>query len=184
MKKLIILNAPPGAGKDTVADIIVKNGICKQKVSFKSPMFNVAKGILSRDEFDGFIKNYDNREYKESPHEFLGGMTFREFMIWISESVMKPVFGDDVFGKRLAQSLSDGCYICSDGGFASEIKPLIDNGIEVTLIRLHRPGYTFEGDSRSYLSGVCAREIDVDVIDGDIDSTANMVIDVINSTNC
>lgn len=184
MKKLIILNAPPGAGKDTVADIIVNLGICKDKVSFKSPMFNVAKGILSSDEFDGFINNYDDREYKESPHEFLGGMTVREFMIWISESVMKPVFGDDVFGKRLAQSLGDGCYICSDGGFASEIEPLIGNGVEVTLIRLHRPGYTFEGDSRSYLSCVCAREIDVDVIEGDIKRTTEKVISAINSTNC
>lgn len=184
MKKLIILNAPPGAGKDTIADIIVNTGICKEKVSFKSPMFNVAKGILSSDEFDGFIKNYDNREYKESSHEFLGGMTVRQFMIWISESVMKPFFGDDVFGKRLAQSLGDGCYICSDGGFASEIAPLNNEGIEVTLIRLHRAGYTFEGDSRSYLNGVCETEIDIDVIDGDIKATANRVIDVINSTNC
>lgn len=184
MKKLIILNAPPGAGKDTVADIIVKLGICKEKVSFKSPMFNVAKGILSSDEFDEFIKNYDDREYKESPHEFLGGMTVREFMIWISESVMKPVFGDDVFGKRLAKSLGDGCYICADGGFASEIKPLIDSGVEVTLIRLFRPGYTFDGDSRYYIRGVCAREIDVHVVDGDIDGTSALVMHVINSTNC
>ncbi|UVD31751.1 ATPase [Escherichia phage TR1] len=183
MKKLIILNGPPGAGKDTVADIIVKLGICKDKVSFKSPMFNVAKSMLSSDEFDGFIKNYDDREYKESPHEFLGGMTVRQFMIWISESVMKPVFGDEVFGKRLAQSLGNGCHICSDGGFASEIEPLIESGVEVTLVRLHRPGYTFEGDSRSYISGLCAREIDIDVIEGDIKITTEKVIDAINSTN-
>lgn len=183
MTKLFILNGPAGVGKDTIADIMVETGVAKEKVSFKSPMFDVAKGILSSDEFDWFIKNYNNRDEKEKPQNILVGKSIREFMIWISESVMKPVFGDDVFGKRLAQSLGDGCYICADGGFASEIKPLIDEGVEVTLIRLHRAGYTFEGDSRSYLSGVCAREIDIDVIDGDIDSTANMVIDVINSTN-
>ena len=93
-------------------------------------------------------------------------------------------FGDDVFGKRLAQSLGDGCYICADGGFASEIKPLIDAGVEVTLIRLHRAGYTFDGDSRSYIHGVCAREIDVRVVDCDIDGTSASVRHVINSTNC
>lgn len=184
MTKLFILNGPAGVGKDTIADIMVETGVAKEKVSFKSPMFNVAKGMLSSDEFDGFIKNYDNRDYKESHHGFLGGMTVREFMIWISESVMKPVFGDDIFGKRLAKSLGDGSYICADGGFASEIKPLIDAGVEVTLIRLHRAGYTFDGDSRSYIHGVCAREIDVRVVDCDIDGTSALVRHVINSTNC
>lgn len=184
MTKLFILNGPAGVGKDTIADIMVETGVAKEKVSFKSPMFNVAKGMLSSDEFDGFIKNYDNRDYKESPHGFIGGMTVREFMIWISESVMKPVFGDDVFGKRLAQSLGDGCCICADGGFASEIEPLIDAGVNVTLIRLHRAGYTFDGDSRSYIHGVCAREIDVRVVDCDIDGTSALVRHVINSTNC
>lgn len=184
MTKLFILNGPAGVGKDTIADIMVETGVAKEKVSFKSPMFNVARGILSIDEFDWLIENYNNREEKEKHQKILGGKSIREFMIWISESVMKPVFGDDVFGKRLAQSLGDGCYICSDGGFASEIKPLIDAGVEVTLIRLHRAGYTFDGDSRSYIHGVCAREVDVRVVDGDIDATSALVRHVINSTNC
>lgn len=184
MNKLIILNGPAGVGKDTIADVMVIKGVCCEKVSFKSPMFDVAKGMLSIDEFDWFIKNYNNRDEKEKPQNILGGKSIREFMIWISQSVMKPVFGSDVFGKRLAQSLGDGCYICADGGFASEIKPLIEAGVEVTLIRLHRAGYTFDGDSRSYIHGVCAREIDVHVIDGDIDATSALVMHVINSTNC
>lgn len=184
MTKLFILNGPAGVGKDTIADIMVETGVAKEKVSFKSPMFNVAKGMLSIDEFDWFIENYNNRDEKEKHQKILGGKSIREFMIWISESVMKPAFGDDVFGKRLAQSLGDGCYICADGGFSSEIKPLIDDGVEVTLIRLHRSGYTFDGDSRSYIHGVCAREIDVRVIGGDIDGTSALVRHVINSTNC
>ena len=184
MTKLFILNGPAGVGKDTIADIMVEIGVAKEKVSFKSPMFNVARGILSMDEFGWFIENYNNRDEKEKHQKILGGKSIREFMIWISESVMKPVFGDDIFGKRLAQSLGDGCYICADGGFASEIKPLIDAGVEVTLIRLHRAGYTFDGDSRSYIHGVCAREIDVRVVDCDIDGTSALVRHVINSTNC
>lgn len=184
MTKLFILNGPAGVGKDTIADIMLGLGVVDGKVSFKSPMFDVARGMLSKDEFDWFIENYNNRDEKEKHQEILGGKSIREFMIWISESVMKPVFGGCVFGKRLAQSLGDGCYICADGGFASEIKPLIDTGVEVTLIRLHRAGYTFYGDSRSYIHGVCAREIDVHVVDGDIDGTSALVRHVINSTNC
>ena len=184
MTKLFILNGPAGVGKDTIADVMVSSGACCEKVSFKSPMFDVAKGMLSSDEFDWFIENYNNRDEKEKPQKILGGKTIREFMIWISESVMKPVFGNDVFGRRLASSLGDGCYICADGGFASEIEPLIDASVNVTLIRLHRAGYTFDGDSRSYIHGVCAKEIDVRVVDGDINGTSALVRHVINSTNC
>lgn len=184
MTKLFILNGPAGVGKDTIADIMVETGVAKEKVSFKSPMFDVAKGMLSSDEFDWFIKNYNNRDEKEKPQNILGGKSIREFMIWISESVMKPVFGDDVFGKRLASSLGDGCYICADGGFRSEIYPLINSGVEVTLIRLRRYGYNFDGDSRSYIHNICLREFDIDVIDGDIADTVEMVKAAINSTNC
>ena len=184
MTKLFILNGPAGVGKDTIADVMLDWGVCTGKVSFKSPMFDVAKGMLSKDEFDWFIENYNNRDEKENPQKILGGKSIREFMIWISESVMKPVFGDDVFGKRLVSSLGKGSYICADGGFRSEIYPLINSGVEVTLIRLRRYGYNFDGDSRSYLYNVCTREFDVEVIDGDILNTAGRVKLAIDSTNC
>lgn len=44
MTKLFILNGPAGVGKDTIADIMVGLGVVDGKVSFKSPMFDVARG--------------------------------------------------------------------------------------------------------------------------------------------
>lgn len=184
MKKLVVLNGPAGCGKDTLADILVTSGFFDEKLSFKSPIFDVARGVLSKDDFDKFIKNYDDRSFKESHQSFLGGKTPREFMIWISEVVMKPVFGNDVFGKRLYSKIVDGFYVSSDGGFASEIEPLLSNGVDVMIVRLHRDGFDFSGDSRSYLYNTGAIEVDLKLDSGDIDGSLNKLIEVVNSTFC
>lgn len=184
MIELILLNAPAGVGKDTLADIIVERDVCKDKVLFKEPLFDIVKDSLTSKDYDVFISNYNDRKFKESAHDFLGGKTVREYMIWLSEDVIKPAYGPDAFGVRLAQSLNNrryGRYVCSDGGFVDEVKPILDAGIKVTLIRLHRDGYTFEGDSRNYLYNVCANEVDIDVIDGDISGTVDRVINAINN---
>ena len=97
-------------------------------------------------------------------------------MIWISEDVIKPRFGNGYFGKRFAEDaeVNDIPVICTDGGFPDEIIELIRGGHEVKLCRLHREGYTFEGDSRDYIrissatnnvSGYC--EYDYYLTDGD-----------------
>ncbi|AAZ29310.1 JK_60P [Escherichia phage Jk06] len=78
MKKLVVLNGPAGCGKDTLADILVTSGFFDEKLSFKSPIFDVARGVLSKDDFDKFIENYDDRSFKESHQSFLGGKTPRE----------------------------------------------------------------------------------------------------------
>lgn len=181
MAKVIILNAPAGAGKDTIgAHISCLLGF--EPVSFKAPMFNVALAMLGDKDYGKFIDAYNDRERKEKPQAFLGGKSCREFMIWISESVMKPVFGNQVFGKRFTEGLKDCSYVCTDGGFVDEIYPLIESGHEVVVCRLHRDGYTFEGDSRSYVHlpiewhGVNGyREIDFNLIEGDAMHTVNEI---------
>lgn len=81
------------------------------------------------------------------------GMSPREFMIWISEDVIKPKFGKDYFGVRFNQKVKecDAPVVCTDGGFPDEIIALINAGNEVKLCRLHRDGFTFAGDSRNYI---------------------------------
>ena len=154
MSKIIILNAPPGAGKDTIGKIVLErsqNPVCI--TSFKQPMFNIALAVLGAKRYGDFIAAYNNRDEKEKPLDFLMGMSPRQFMIWISEDVVKPKFGRDFFGKRFAESASnsDCPVICTDGGFADEVIALIDAGHEVHLCRLHRRGFGFDGDSRNYI---------------------------------
>lgn len=156
MAKIIILNAPPGAGKDTIGGLIEKwSHQDVVQMSFKAPIFEIAKAILGERNYKKFIDAYGFRRYKEKPLECLNGKSPREFMIWISESVIKPQFGNDYFGKRFSDDamLNGQIYpiICTDGGFPDEIIALIQRGHKVKLCRLHRDGYTFEGDSRNYI---------------------------------
>lgn len=154
--KIIILNAPPGCGKDTIGNMIAYNkDIQAFKASFKEPMFEIAIGMLGVWKFSQFIDAYNDRKKKEEPQECLNGMTPRQFMIWISEEVMKPRFGKYVFGHRLLDSIErippECPIVVTDGGFKEETMPLLVAGHYVHVCRLFRDGYSFDGDSRDYL---------------------------------
>ncbi|EDJ1279848.1 hypothetical protein GE594_10320 [Salmonella enterica] len=118
-------------------------------------MFDISRAMLGARHYEVFIEAYNDRKRKEKPLECLNGKSPREFMIWISESVIKPQFGNDYFGKRFSDdAVRNGQIypiICTDGGFPDEVIALIQRGHTVKLCRLHRDGYTFEGDSRNYI---------------------------------
>lgn len=157
-KKVIILNGPPGVGKDTIAALLTNHERTAVSRSFKEPMFNIALAMLGRERYSDFVLAYHNREEKEKPHSFLNGKTCREFMIWISEDVIKPTFGKQHFGKLMADNIASVPehidVVVSDGGFKDELLPLIGAGFDVHVIRLHRDGFTFAGDSRDYLETI------------------------------
>lgn len=186
MAKIVLLNAPKGAGKDTVANAICERVKFSRKGSFKAPMFQIALAILGMDNHCQFMQAYEDRNQKEKAHDFLMGMTCREFMIWISEEVIKPKFGDKYFGKRLAEaaSRSEHPLIVSDCGFEQEVIVLIEGGHEVKLVRMHRQGFEFdETDSRNYVYlPACYygengyEEVDIDLFDGDPVYTAYELI--------
>lgn len=100
-----------------------------------------------------------------SPTETIINLSIREAMIYVSEIICKPRFGQEYFGRVRAQNLERG-MINVDGscGFVEELNPLIDAvGQEnILLIRIHRDGYTFEGDSRGLIpDGVLDNTIDI-----------------------
>ncbi|AAZ29309.1 JK_59P [Escherichia phage Jk06] len=66
----------------------------------------------------------------------------------------------------------------------SEIEPLLSNGVDVMIVRLHRDGFDFSGDSRSYLYNTGAIEVDLKLDSGDIDGSLNKLMEVVNSTFC
>lgn len=178
MAKIIILNGPAGCGKDTLAMAMVEIGFAKESTSFKNPMFNIALAALGPDAYHEFLDGYDDRARKEKPESFLNGLSRRQFMIAISEQFIKPVLGSEYFGKYLAENLPDGdeVFVVSDGGFASEVAPIVAAGHDVRIVRLHRDGYTFDGDSRGYLYDVDGvKDYDIYIIPGDVKSN---VIDI------
>ena len=157
MAKIIILNAPPHAGKDTIGNKLVDSTRLYHvaQLSFKAPMFEIAKAMLGERDYDRFMAAYNDRSQKEKGQSFLNGKSPREFMIWISEDVIKPQFGNNYFGKRFSERARElgrfNPIICTDGGFPDEVIQLIEDGHVVKLCRLHREGFTFEGDSRNYI---------------------------------
>lgn len=178
MAKIIILNGPAGVGKDTIGNALAKDYDCTL-VSFKRPMFDIARSIMGDGAFSEFMAAYNDRDQKEKPQRFLGGKTCREFMIWISESIVKPLFGSKHFGKLMSEYIQvydDGTFVCTDGGFRDEVIQLIEDGHDVTVVRLFMNGKTFEGDSRNYIRineshlprYSWYQECDVNLVNGDI----------------
>lgn len=92
-------------------------------------------------------------------------LSVREAMIYTSEVVCKPTFGSNYFGIAAASSIQeDYINVFSDGGFVEELTPIIDKlGKEnVMIVRIHREGCDFSGDSRDYLpDGIVSNTFDV-----------------------
>jgi hypothetical protein len=90
----------------------------------------------------------------------------RDAMIYTSELIYKPCCGSDYFGLQAASTMEEGNNFVSDAGFAEEAEVQVTEfGVEdVLLVRIHREGTTFEGDSRDYLDldylGVSTLDVD------------------------
>lgn len=151
MSKVIILNAPPSAGKDIAAEWIVEE-FDAQHLRFKDQLYKVAAkmaGIpLST------MITVSCRELKETPNPYFRianqFVSPRQWLIHCSESIVKPLLGKDYFGKSLAESIERDLVVASDGGFQEELVPVLTAGHDVYVLRIERKGYTFEGDSRNY----------------------------------
>ena len=150
--KVVLLNAPPNTGKDYAASLICRHSGAKH-MEFKKTLHNIAMAITGLSEKD-YFEIYNNRKLKEIPVKEFLGKSPREMLIWISEDVCKPEFGEDYFGKAAAA----GCdfelgTVFSDSGFPEEVFPIAEKvGAEnIYVVRFTRNGATFGNDSRDYL---------------------------------
>lgn len=188
-KYVIILNGPPDSGKDAAIKGILNevevDGWYHQM--FKTPLYEITAAIY-RIPLDTFVEWATDRELKERPTSALNGLSPRQALIEVSEEVIKPYYGKGYFGEAAAMDVKstpthpNGTYIMfSDGGFVEEAIPVFDVvGRENSLvIRLHREGRTYEGDSRRYLQPEDFNR-EVEFVDVDNDSTeADLVRNVL-----
>jgi hypothetical protein len=173
--KIFLINGPAGSGKDTAANELAEY-FSGRVAKFATPLKDAATAIYcgnDRAVFDSF----DTFEMKKVPHERFFGKTCREVQIAISEQFLKLIHDDNVFGNILAQKIEDKRdqnfpVFVSDSGFRPEAEVLVRKfGPEsIVLIRLHREGYTFEGDSRGYinLDDLGVKSFDVNNPEGDV----------------
>lgn len=190
---LVILNGPPHVGKDTIGTLLSRE-MDAPMLSFKSPMWEIAEAMLGKAKFEMFCEMYHDRATKEQPLEILGGKSPREFFIYISEDVAKPLFGQEYFGERMLEVYQEnqmdfhGASIVTDGGFPLEVFPFLRNHAQVVVVRLFREGYTFGGDSRSYLkpeqfeyfpSHQRPSFIDVHLEEGQAQAAANHIVGLV-----
>ncbi len=149
-RPVILLNAPPNAGKDTIAhEISCVMGWPHKE--FKGKLFELAKAISGLD--DAAWEYIYHRDRKEKPQEVLWGLSPRDFMIDISERMIKPLTGKNYFGEILGRECAHGAVV-SDSGFNEEAEALCRTvgANNVYCVRFTREGCSFNGDSRNYLT--------------------------------
>ncbi|QWE49799.1 hypothetical protein [Vibrio phage BUCT233] len=190
MIKCLILNGPPGIGKDTLAEMLRNHYIMNA--------FTLAvKDALYRDTAERigmplpkFIALASDRRTKDAPQREFGGKTPREMLIHVSEEIIKPKFGADYYGlmagARAAEVLEYGRIpIFTDCGFAEEAVAVADAidlspmGGEVLVIRLNGRGCTFQGDSRNYLTveHPAIEYMDLTVFEGEPEAACRTIVE-------
>lgn len=166
--RIVLLNGPPRVGKNTAANLVrdtIPGGVAV--IGFSHHLKRMVHGIyLGREGWDLDPDYFD--AVKGQPQEILGGMSWRQAYIHYSENVIKPLHGKEWFGEmfvRAARAAGCDTILVPDSGFVEEAERCVRevDPANILLVRLHRTGCTYAGDSRSYidLSDHLVRAIDV-----------------------
>lgn len=186
----VVLNGPPGCGKDTIANIISGAGTIFIKRQFKDALYEHTAKHFQVD-LDKFIHYASERSLKDSTSlAGLGGRTPRQALIHVSEEIYKPREGSDYFGMVEVAGVEELSgrmggvinVIYPDGGFPDEVVCMDRVFDSVLVIRLHRGGFDFSGDSRNYLylpDTEKRTSVDLHLIDGKIMYAAECVLETI-----
>lgn len=164
--KILLLNGPPRSGKDTLGNMLRErnlasgeNRVILEKFAEPIKRHFAAAWCVSLE----WIEANKDRPFMEG-----STTTVRQMLIAYSENYLKPLLGKNIFGRLLCARIgadqsgilasiyaktntSDDVVVITDSGFSEEAREVIKAGYSVYLIRLHRKGCDFAGDSRSYL---------------------------------
>lgn len=185
--RIVFVNGPPRSGKDTVGVVIAKESprvvrICKFATEVKDRV-HAAYRLFDK-QARRPLPSEALESIKEHPQSFLLGKTPREVYIAFSETFMKPLHGEDIFGRLLLGRLQyelacEGglpaekqteVVVITDSGFKPEAGVIVEHfgADSCRLIRVHRHGHDFSGDSRDYANIPGIEVHDVDNPEGDL----------------
>lgn len=175
MIKIVLLNGPPGSGKDEIAKQMMRSRRNSGLIhKFAHTVKVGCHGLFNLLDEKGRVLPHDYfEEMKEIPSDRFMGMTPREAYIWYSEDVMKPKFGKSIFGNLTAERIrkdvtmhgwnrhTRGVVFISDSGFYHEALAMqfAFGDASVCLVNVKAPGCTYKGDSRSYIDLPGSRQI-------------------------
>jgi hypothetical protein len=162
MTKIIFLNGPPGAGKDTAANYLYEKYDNVVTLKMAELLHIYAQEFVSLLLNEDDIVRYEDDKSLILP---IINVSYRQFMIDIAEGFMKKTYGELVFGRITSGIISKimdydkangegSIIVISDSGFKEEAAPIVELiGPEFcTLVRIHRDGYNYDSDSRSYIN--------------------------------
>jgi hypothetical protein len=155
--RIIFINGAPRSGKDSAGKYLKKNipGTDNYIMKFATEVKDRVHRAFYLDVGPEF---YDS--CKDEPNGDFDWATPRNVYKQFSEEFMKPIFGVGIFGRLLLARLrvnerevGQKAAIITDSGFRAEAVPIVEHyGPEsCTLLRMHRPGYGFEHDSRELI---------------------------------
>lgn len=161
VSKILLLNGPPGCGKDTIGEMLLfqYSNEAAPIQKFAAPIKDFFRREYCNDDYDLF-EWYERRENKDRPHEALMGKTPREIQIAYSELYAKPFHREDVWGRKLSVSakrlFEEGfkLIIVTDLGFSTEFRYLTNEfgAKNIGLLKIFREGKDFSNDSRGFVS--------------------------------
>lgn len=154
---IILFNGPPRSGKDTAAKMVYYDHFRRQYPNklyplwekFSFPNKRAFAGMMGLGiDMLGYVDPWEDRKSDIVPSL---GVSYRQWQIDYSEKFMKPLYGNDIFGRLFLDRVSHYnpkffIPIVSDCGFQVEADILRDHN--VLLFRMERDGCTFAGDSR------------------------------------
>jgi hypothetical protein len=159
-QRVIFVNGPPRSGKDHAGMQLMWRDDLKDATlqKFAKELKERTHALYKLLDPNGKPKvHYAYEGVKDDPLQQFHGLTPRQAYISVSENWMKPTHGAGILGTWLIENMQycrdDAVHIITDSGFAEEAQTVVDHyGAEnCFLVRVHRKGYDFSNDSRSYI---------------------------------
>lgn len=142
-----------GSGKDTFADLLVKN-YEYQKLSFAAKLKESASKLLNVDQilFEDWKNDKDVVVTISKFHKTVNRskpITFREFLQRYGTEAHRDVFGEDFWVNEALKGVATGNYVLPDCRFENEAKRI--KSLDGVIVRINRYEQTDDGHASEQL---------------------------------